>query len=77
MISLKKLMRYNDFENDPLSYNNSCNTIAARGDLIQDEKEKECFGAIDVKFVSIKEILDTTYEELFKETVKQENPEDE
>ncbi len=51
--SYKKMMRYNDFENDPLSKKNPGNVIAYRGDL---EVNATCFGATDVKFSSIKDI---------------------
>ena len=49
----KVFMRYNDFENDELSENDPTYTIAARGDL-----RNSCHGAIDAKFVSIKELLE-------------------
>ena len=52
----KKFMRYNDYKNDNLTENKPSKTIAARYDL--DEKSKICKGAIDVKFVSIKELLE-------------------
>ncbi len=50
----KKMLRYNDYENDNLSYNDSILTIAPRSDLESDD----CFGATDVKFFSVKEILE-------------------
>ena len=49
----KKFIRYNDYKNDNYSYNNSFNSIAARGDL-----SGNCFGAIDAKFFSVKELLE-------------------
>ena len=54
--AFKKFMRYNDYKNDNLTENDPSNTIAARGDL--DDEYKSCHGAIDVKFVSIKELLE-------------------
>ena len=51
----KKLMRYNDFENDEYSYNDPSLTIACRSDL---GEKKECYGTTDVKFVSVKELLE-------------------
>ena len=51
--SYKKLMRYNDFENDPLSKGDASNVISYRGDL---EQNVTCFGGIDVKFSSISAI---------------------
>ena len=56
MEEFKKFMRYNDYKNDNLTENKPSKTIASRGDL--DEKSKSCHGAIDVKFVSIKELLE-------------------
>ena len=51
--SYRKLLRYNDFENDPLSKGQADNVIAYRGDL---NKNPSCFGATDLKFTSIKDI---------------------
>ena len=53
----KKMLRYNDYKNDELSYNDSTLTIACRYDLISND----CFGATDVKFVSVKELLEGKY----------------
>ena len=52
----KKFMRYNDYQNDEFSEGDASSTIAARGDL--SNKNKNCHGAIDVKFVSVKELLE-------------------
>ena len=52
----KKFMRYNDYKNDNLSLGNPANTIAAREDLYSDTPK--CHGAIDAKFVSVKELLE-------------------
>ena len=51
--SYRKLLRYNDFENDPLSKGQADNVIAYRGDL---NKNPSCFGETDLKFSSIKDI---------------------
>ena len=51
--SYRKLLRYNDFENDPLSKGEADNVIAYRGDL---NKSPSCFGATDLKFASINDI---------------------
>ena len=49
-------MRYNDYKNDNYSENNPSNAIAGRGDL--KDSYKSCHGAIDVKFISIKKLLE-------------------
>ena len=54
--AFKTFMRYNNYKNDNFSENDPSNTIAARGDLA--DEDKSCHGAIDVKFVSIKELLE-------------------
>ena len=51
----KNLMRYNNYENEEFSYKDPTLTIACRADL---GKNKQCFGATDVKFVSVKELLE-------------------
>jgi len=43
---MQKFMQYNDWQNDPLSSGNPCNTIAARCDLIT---PFDAFGAYDAK----------------------------
>ena len=53
----KKFMRYNDYKNDNLSENDPSKTIASRYDL-GDSKDTYCGGAIDSKFISVKEMLD-------------------
>jgi len=45
---MKKIMRYNKFQTDPLSLGNSCNSISSRCDLNFLGK-MEAFGAIDAK----------------------------
>jgi len=51
--SFFKLLRYNDFQNDPLSKGDPGNVIAYRGDL---DKSNSCFGATDLKFSSLNDI---------------------
>lgn len=42
--TMKHIMRYNDFKNDPYSEGNSCNTICCRGDLRDaDPKPSGCY----------------------------------
>ena len=48
---MKKLIRYNDYENDPLSLGNACNGIAARCDLNKG-KQFQLDDAIDAKVIS-------------------------
>ena len=52
----KRFMRYNDYKNDNISKGLPSKTIAARGYL--KDTNPSCHGAIDVKFVSIKELLE-------------------
>ena len=52
----KRLLRYNDFKNDKFSNNDPSLTIACRNDLAEDSNS--CEGATDVKFVSVKELLE-------------------
>ena len=46
MESMKYLMRYNDYKNDPYSLGNPINAICSRGDL---EEVPENLGCIDTK----------------------------
>ena len=50
-----RMLRFNDFKNDNLSFNKAYLTIAARYDL--DANKTYCYGATDVKYVSVKELL--------------------
>ena len=52
----KKMMRYNDFENDNFSHKDPSLTIASRMDL--GKNNNRCSGATDAKFISVKEILE-------------------
>ena len=56
--ALKKLLRYNNYQIDELSKNNSALALASRYDLITDENSTLCFGATDAKFVSVKELFE-------------------
>lgn len=50
LASFQHIMRYNDFENDPISAGNPLYAIAARVDL--DPLQPGCFGALDAKVSS-------------------------
>ena len=52
----KRILRYNDYQNDELSLNYSVLAIASRGDL--NTTNSSCFGATDAKFLSVKELLE-------------------
>jgi hypothetical protein len=52
--SFKKLIRYNNFQNDPLSKGNPSLAIACRNDL--NTTDPDCRGAIDAKVSSIRDI---------------------
>ena len=53
----KKIMRYNNYKEDPYSKGNAAWTIASRCDLNTKGIGKSyCYGAIDVKFISVKEL---------------------
>ena len=52
----KHILRYNDYKNDNLSYGDPSLSIACREDLSEDSFS--CIGATDVKFVSVKELLE-------------------
>ena len=54
----KKMMRYNDFKNDNESHNEPSLTIACRYDLRYELERQHCYGATDVKFASVKELLE-------------------
>ncbi|XP_076075549.1 phospholipase B-like 1 [Mytilus galloprovincialis] len=47
LMSMKKIMRYNDYENDPYSEGDSCNAICCRGDLKKDNPRPD--GCYDTK----------------------------
>jgi len=52
----KTLLRFNDYKNDPFSFGNPTNTIAARGDLMEG-KGKGAFFAYDAKATSWSRIV--------------------
>ena len=54
--SYKKIIRYNDYLNDPLSKKNPALAIGARKDLVEEQSKKMCYGITDAKFASIKDI---------------------
>ena len=57
--SYKKILRYNDYQNDEISKGNAAWALASRYDLNDNIVAKQyCFGAIDVKFISVKEIME-------------------
>jgi hypothetical protein len=47
--TMKHIMRYNEWQTDPLSEGNACDSISARCDLNPPEEGPEPFGAIDCK----------------------------
>ena len=53
----KKFMRYNNYKNDNYSENDPSKTIASREDL-RNDSFTQCYGAIDAKFVSVKDLLE-------------------
>lgn len=53
----KKLLRYNDYKNDPLSKNDPGLTISSRFDL--DENKPNCYGGLDTKAVSFNQFKKT------------------
>ena len=55
----KKMLRYNNYQDDECSQKNAAWTIASRYDLnVNGVGRQYCYGAIDVKFVSAKEIME-------------------
>ena len=60
--SYRHLLRYNDFQNDPLSKGDASNVIAYRGDL---NKSPTCFGETDLKFTSINDIKGTDKKKVY------------
>jgi len=55
MNSMKRIMRFNKFQTDPLSLDNACNSISARCDLNDPHAKGNfygAFGAIDAKITS-------------------------
>ena len=54
--TFKKIIRYNDYQNDELSLKNPVYTIASRYDLRENKTENICFGNVDAKFGALSEI---------------------
>ena len=53
----KKILRYNDYKNDPLSLGDPTNTISARGDLSRVKNRIGAFFAYDAKATSWQRIV--------------------
>jgi len=51
--SMQHIMRFNDYENDPASQGDGCNSIACRGDLQANPSKVGAFGALDAKISSV------------------------
>ena len=51
----KKILRFNEYATDPLSFGDPAFSLASRYDLREGTKKKYCFGNIDVKLVSVKD----------------------
>lgn len=58
--TMKSIMRYNDWQTDPLSLGNSCNSISSRCDLNPPSNAAYlgAFGAIDAKIADSKDVKD-------------------
>jgi len=50
--SMQRVMRYNQFETDPIAAGDPCNQLACRADLASDPSKRKAFGAIDAKYTS-------------------------
>jgi len=50
--TMQRLMRYNQFESDPIAKGDSCNQLACRQDLAHNRTMRQAFGAIDAKYTS-------------------------
>jgi len=56
MDGMKKIMRYNEWQTDPLSLGNACNSISSRCDLNPPELGPAAFGGIDAKLSDFKHV---------------------
>jgi len=50
--SMQRVMRYNQFETDPIASGEPCNQLACRADLSPNPTQRKAFGAIDAKYTS-------------------------
>ena len=57
--SYKKLLRFDDYKNEPLAKGDPGNVIAERADLYKETQnvKPRCYGCTDLKFASIKDVL--------------------
>jgi len=49
---MQRVMRYNQFQTDPLAHGDSCAQVACRSDLAADPAQRRAFGASDAKYTS-------------------------
>ena len=56
-VGAEEILGYNDFKNDPLSKNDSCNAIACRGDLEPNQMARGPYGALDAKVTTVLDSL--------------------
>ena len=72
--SMKYFMQYNDYKNDPFSDKKPTESIAARGDVR--EENPGCFGAYDTKLGSVKELKENAIKtiHLYSGATKQITP---
>lgn len=49
---MQRIMRYNQFQSDPIASNDPCKQLACRQDLAPDAARRQAFGAIDGKYTS-------------------------
>lgn len=50
--TMQRMMRYNQFQTDPIAKGDPCNQVACRSDLHPDPTKRKAFGAIDAKYTS-------------------------
>mmetsp|Transcript_43618 Transcript_43618/g.109516 ORF Transcript_43618/g.109516 Transcript_43618/m.109516 type:complete len:192 (-) Transcript_43618:363-938(-) len=49
---MQRVMRYNQFQTDPIAHGDSCSQLACRADLAAEPIARQAFGAIDGKYTS-------------------------
>jgi len=49
---MQRVMRYNQFQTDPIAHGDSCSQLACRADLAAEPVMRRAFGAIDAKYTS-------------------------